>query len=362
MKVVPRVAYAVSASHGLIWVVNRSTARNMGDRLLSKSLGDLVKARGYGVRTYEFIGSSGERPGNLAGWALKRVAGTGVWRFFSVLRYISIMRKHSPDVILVGGGQLLLPNRYFLFCMAAWVGLSKLSGSSLVLFAVGTEEKYGEFSVLKRALLRYSIRSAACVRVRDTYSQRLIRTYSGRKPSVIPDVAYGLDVSAFQKQKKEHVYVCPSSFKRIAGYGKYNNRREYFEVFWSQISRKRHVDERVILFSTSDEDHGELDEFHAYIGEQYPEVRVVVFKADSEEELLRELGGARVVIGARMHALIIGHLFGADVHPVCVNNKLAAWAEEWLPHPTPEIRKLLEREVESALKGFVYNWKGNNET
>jgi len=76
---------------------------------------------------------------------------------------------------------------------------------------------------------------------------------------------------------------------------------------------------------------------------------VFILLIEDEEILLRVLKNARVVIGGRMHSVIISHILGANAHTINQNNKIKSFSEKILLENPEKIREKLTKSIETVL-------------
>jgi polysaccharide pyruvyl transferase WcaK-like protein len=317
-----------------IWVVHRFKTNNLGDKMLGNGLASLLRKRHFDTKQLEFTGDIS-------------ISNILAFTFFSVLLNIIKLRKERPWVIFIGGGQLLLPG--FHFALLGWTFLSKIAKVKLVLFSIGTEKIYGSFSKLQKLTLRYVLKQADVVRLRDNHSQKIIQELTGKVYPLVPDTAYGLELDMWKRQNKQDIYVCPTWKDAALPYGFYSDMEEYYEDFCKKIKSVIKNDEKIFIFSTHKNDLISVKDLYGYLTGRCFLKNVSVLSIETEDSLLEIMSKARVVIGGRMHSIIISHILGAEGYTINQNRKIRCFSESILPHPPELISEELERSLDHVL-------------
>lgn len=309
------------------FIIQQCKTRNLGDRILGKGFESLLKK-------YDLI------PERIHYGILP------VLTFKKIINVLKIL-KEQPSEIFIGGGQLLLPG--FLKNAFFWTIISKITNSKLNFFSVGTEKINKDISAIHKLLLKLVLKHASAVRLRDKHSQKLIEKLTGKKYPVVPDTAYELENELQGNDEKQNIFVCPTKKKAALKYDMYSNMSEYYEDFYRKIKSKKRSEEDIKIFSTNCKDYRSMEKLYSYLIERYPEEEVSFLSIEDEDELFEKLSRARVVIGGRMHSVIISHMLGADCYTINQNEKIKCYSENTLPQDPKDIRKKLESSIEEVL-------------
>jgi polysaccharide pyruvyl transferase WcaK-like protein len=298
-----------------IWVVNRNKTNNLGDRLIGESLRQALETHNTVVQN-EFV---------------------GVWPWISRLGYVatiasvvlSIFRKESirrpPDLIIVGGGQLLLPTPRFLGAFSGWALLAYLYGVPLIAFSVGTE---GRVSGVKRWIMTLNLAGCLRVKLRDEYSRALLISAGMRSYEIVPDVVYLSEkIKDLGAVSKNGIYICLADYNgSVLKYSPEISKADYHELAVEKAKLEVTPNEPIVLFSSSESDYEELEQFKQLCLSRFSEQCINVWRPNNVMELIEGIGRARVIISARMHPLIVGQIAGGRIVALERNKKLANYS------------------------------------
>ncbi|MBK1733234.1 polysaccharide pyruvyl transferase family protein [Thiococcus pfennigii] len=345
----------------LVWIAHRCLTRNLGDQLLGMGLEARIKGYTPAIERVEFTGAQNLFILRILRKALKRLRFRAMSARICVLAYLPYALLKRPRLIVIGGGQLLLPNDDFMFAIETWSLVARRCGAKLAFFSVGTEERGGAFSETMQKILKSSLSSASFVRLRDGHSQKVIAGMTGTRFSLVPDTAYGLTPSCRDGAERHGVGVCPASLKSVMNYRRFQSRTEYYQAFQKHIDKHLRPGEDLLVFSTAWSDRREVEEMGRFLRECHPANPVEVVPIVDADDLLELLCRLRVVVGSRMHALILGQLAGTTVCTVARNEKLVAFEAETTKQTLESLRAKLDVEVETLLEqtGVVKNGRCN---
>ncbi|OOG23006.1 hypothetical protein B1C78_12830 [Thioalkalivibrio denitrificans] len=332
----------------LVWIVHRCQTRNLGDQLLGLGLETQLQHYALATERLEFTGKGKSPLLRFARKVLKRFRLQSLSTWVGVLSYVPRAVAKRPRLIVIGGGQLLLPHTTFLTALSAWIRLAKICDARLALFSVGTEERKGPLSARSQAILRDAIAHMSFIRLRDQHSRDILARITGERFPLAPDTAYGLVLQSPHHVDRIGVGVCPASLKSVLSYDRFHSREEYYQAFIDRIDANLLSGEPITVFSTAWADRREVLTMACRLETHYPENKVEVAHIPDSDALIALLQNLRVVIGSRMHGLILGHILGATVDSISRNDKMASY-EEQMSEPLESIRAKLRLEIRSLL-------------
>jgi polysaccharide pyruvyl transferase WcaK-like protein len=327
-----------------ILVVNRMHTDNLGDRLIGESLARA--ARDFGnVSRLEYVGLFPQ---------LSRFGFFG--SLLSVTLQLFRLQGARPDVILIGGGQLLLPTNRFFGSLVGWWLVSWLLGCRVVLFAVGTE---GNWPTLKRWVFRFIQNDFFKIFLRDALSLSSLSFLHRGDARVVPDVVFS-NTGVKRGARGEGLYVCLAGFSSsVAKYKNGLTREKYFRQACDYISASIERDERIVLFSSCRSDMREINEFRLVVQNEFRSSKVDLWLPVEVNEFTERLSEARVVISSRMHPLIVAQMAGARVVPIIRNGKLKEYRDAVVPLGCCDLRaRVLDALRESVATLEVRSFEG----
>lgn len=327
----------------------------MGDRLIGRGLRLLLEDNNYEASQVEYTGNHENTIISLVVRLLSKLGVPGLASFIGVLGYSARAIKERVDIIIVGGGQLLLPINKFVYALLGWYLVGRIADCRYCLVSVGTERLADGVSWGHAAILRFCLDRADIVYLRETYSQSVLEEMTGKSYDLVPDTAYWLPIGSYKRRGKEGVVVCPVEFDAVERlYEYFDDPEAYLEEFIGIVRSVRREDECVFVMSTKAGDRDQVKRL-------YDELRgrlsgpIVMVRVSEEKDVLETIGWARVVVTSRMHAGIIGHSMGADIHVVRVNRKIGVFENEILPREPEELRS----ELKAKIHGSIVNVGGN---
>lgn len=315
-----------------ILVLNEGYSDNLGDQAINDSLIFLLKEnkideiifhdftkdinKTIDIKTITVKKNSKD----LLFYVKKLIPSKVKWLIKNVKRVI-IVSNNEYDLVIIGGGQLILSNATFAIAMFTWIFFLRLFGTkNIVLFAVGSGTR---FSFCDKLLFGYVLHNVSKVYVRDHKSQKVLKDIFAVKTEFVYDVAFMHNkLSHIKLIEKEQVLLGVISFNV---YNKYNQKQlskvQFFES-WINFLNENHISiKKVKLFYTTQEDRQASLEFKEYVLKKYS-VALELLETNTKEILVHELEQAKIVISARMHALILGLTYNCHIIPYKVSDKL----------------------------------------
>jgi polysaccharide pyruvyl transferase WcaK-like protein len=231
------------------------------------------------------------------------------------------------DIVIIGGGQLIMANSTFPIAMFAWVILLRLFGNkNIIIFSVGVASDI-KFNILDKALLNSSLRLTRDIYLRDGLSQKMLVKLFGLKPKFVNDVAF---IHSEITLKMKNIAIVSSdyllgvvSFKIYRRYNKTTNisKEEYYESWLSLLDKNNIQLENIKLFYTTNDDRSASYDFKKYILRKY-DISISVLNTSDLDRLTCQISHCKVVISARMHALILALAYGRKIITYPISHKL----------------------------------------
>lgn len=247
------------------------------------------------------------------------------WLLKNVYRVYKIS-KNKYDKVFIGGGQLILSNDTFAIAMITWIFFLRLFGNKdIVLFAVGSGN---EFSFVDKLLYQYALKNVSKIYVRDFKSQEALEEIFKIDTKFVYDVAFIHNkITKNLESKKENILLGVISFDV---YNRYNSKSlskdEFFESWVELLTKNNIALKQVKLFYTTQDDRDASIEFKNYVLNKY-HIELELIETYIKDILVNELDKSKIVISARMHALILGLTYGCEIVTYKISDKLIAFAE-----------------------------------
>ncbi len=318
-------------------LINEGYSDNLGDQAINDSFQHLLK--NVGIKNIDFVdftkntnspkkiiaNEKRDNKGNFTSKLKKVISPKLRWILKNTYRIYKISTK-KYDKVFIGGGQLILSNDTFAIAMAMWIFFLRLFGNKeIVLFAIGSGSK---FSFLDKLLYQYSFKKVSKIYVRDFKSQKILKEVFNIDSKFVYDVAFIHNkISKKTNSEKENILLGVISFNVYNRYNNINLTKENFFESWIELLVKNNFTlEQVKLFYTTQDDRGASIEFKNYINEKY-NIELELIETNTKEILVNQLDQAKIVISARMHALILGLTYECEIITYKISDKLIAFDE-----------------------------------
>lgn len=321
----------------ILLIIRGIETDNFGDIAINYTLTKLIKDRNNNVESSNYI----QLFSNLKLYNLSIVK--------NLLKMIRIIRKRY-DIIIIGGGQLLLSNKKFPFSFLTWILLAKIfSRSRIYLYGVGVSEK---FSYTDRLCFKIGLSFVENIYVRDFYSKHNLELNYAKFSNVIPDVVSVIkniyEPQSFHQYQNYTIFGI-THFKSIARYGYLcNNEEEYLNSQAKLLLSKINTN-KFILFSNTQSDYLYALKFKNYLKTLH-NYDVNVYFPNSLADYVDLVRNSKLVISGRMHALIIAKSYDVDVTPITRNKKLENFVNEYLESWSHDINtKIINKTLDNLL-------------
>ncbi|MCT4643191.1 MAG: polysaccharide pyruvyl transferase family protein [Bacteriovoracaceae bacterium] len=342
-----------------VLVVNESISDNLGDQLIHSSImreleriSNIIQIStcGYskGGRTYPEINVFPSKKKQKIPSLLKKIVPSKIkWvlkNFFRVLK----KGKQKYDLVLIGGGQLILSNSSFAISMYFWTFILKLFGNKkIVLLSVGCGDR---FSTLDKVLFQKALSRVDFIYVRDEMSQRQLKKFFNQDSKLVVDMAYLYEVEKKNLDDNDCIALGITDFEV---YKRYNSieltKEEYYESWLDLVHSSGVSINDVRLFYTTSRDREETISFSRYVSENYS-LSLKIVETCTLDKLLEFIGQTKVVFSGRMHGLIAGVISNCKVVTYPISSKLREFERKKQEHlgmipPVDETRNTLKEIV-----------------
>ena len=183
-----------------VLIINEGYSDNLGDQAINDSLQYLLKSNS--IENIEFqdftknidapieisTGSNTSNKSPLMIQFFKKIIPSKIrWLIKNINRIIKAS-KDNYDLVIIGGGQLILSNATFSIAMFSWVFFLRLFGNkNIILFAVGSGTK---FSFIDTLLYRKTLKKISKIYARDEKSKEILKNTFNIDSEFVYDVAF----------------------------------------------------------------------------------------------------------------------------------------------------------------------------
>ncbi len=336
--------------------VSQGDSKNLGDMAIALTIAHLLSSFGlkvdsYGLTRVSRIESSNSKQMNSSSrfrnfgrimpvWILRIV-----WLLLKFGKIVSVSRN-KYKYAFIGGGQLVLSNKYFSIAILLWSLLLKLYGTKVYMVFVGVGEN---FTLSEKLLYGAAFRIVDGLTVRDSHSAEVLLSQFGIAAEVIPDVAHL--ISTFCPNKDVQEYERDQLMVGIVDYAVYA--RYANEVSLQTISEESYISEwkklvltqsqgcrSVLLFSSASEDLVISRKLYFALSEVDSTFKLEYLDTlPSLDSMLVLFQKSKKVASGRMHSLILAKSYGCELIPWIISRKLLSYQIECGSNTTSEIQK-----------------------
>ncbi|HEX5924722.1 MAG TPA: polysaccharide pyruvyl transferase family protein [Baekduia sp.] len=253
-------------------------------------------------------------------------------------RRLSAERIRGFDfVVVAGGGQLddfwggAFGHPYALM---RWADLARSAGARYVILSVGTGSLASRLSALfvRRALAMADYRSFRDGRSRDLVGDPELT----RDDPIVPDLAYSVPLAPEAERPpaaRSIVGVSPMAYADprvwpVRDLARYRRHVETMATLTVRLARAGH---EVVLFTSDSPDRRSLAEVRGIVDAQLrpdERTRIRVPVIDGVVGLMQVLAGVDIVVAARLHGVLLGHVAGRPALAVSHERKVRTLMDE----------------------------------
>ncbi|WP_196298965.1 polysaccharide pyruvyl transferase family protein [Vibrio campbellii] len=340
-----------------VLLVNRGTCNNLGDQAINVAFEKFINNEiGCDVICEDYTSKSknvnainaGQQVSPLKGFLKKILPLNLIWFVRNYNRIKKCIDKNLPDLIVVGGGQLLLHGRFSVAAFT-WVYLAKKRNKKIVFSNVGYG---GSYSWLEGKLINWAVNNADGINFRDKSSSKMIDELYNVKSVVSGDVVF----------TEKALTLCPEKQTLIAlgitarsVYNMYNATLEQSEYYnlWLDFLKKNDISiSNVVLTYTTQEDSVECELFKEHIKRAH-DVDLDILYNKTLDDYKSNLESVSLVISGRMHGLILAINSGCRVITFPISNKLKSFDEIINSEDLIEFRERTKKETIKFINSYL---------
>lgn len=340
-------------------LVNRGTCNNLGDQAINSEFIKFLKDN-FSCQIYTSDYTSNLRNASkiiekqhagkiydVIRSAIKKLLPLNViWFIRNYLRISSSIGSIKPDLVIIGGGQLLLPGR-FSVASFLWVYLAKKHNKKVVFSNVGFG---GSFSKLEYKLIKWALKNTDGINVRDKESANSIRKIFHIEVNVSADIVFtGYNPVASHKKH------CAVAITALSVYNLYNrqvSRDAYYDMWVKFITDKNVALNEIILSYTTQEDYQESLMFHEYAKKNYG-YDISLMVNNDLSSYLENMKSTKMLFSGRMHGLLLALNSGADIHVFPISKKLISFSSIVSGNDIKDLKMFTAQQTKRFLSSYI---------
>lgn len=341
-------------------LVNRGCCNNLGDQAINKTFVMFLK-RYYDVKVHDVDYTSKSAEPDALKKSKTFKAGIKefvkpllplniIWLVLNYRRINNYFLNLKPDLVVIGGGQLLLPGR-FSIASFLWVFLARFHDTKVVFSNVGIG---GRLGFIEKMFITYAIKNCNGINARDKCSYERVSQLSKGSTKVIlsADIVFASLPHAQKKILTNRVLLSVPSLDVYNTYNEKVSRSKYYRI-WIDFLSEHSIDiDNCTLIYTTSEDYFETIQFYSYILKEFNKQLPIEDYEDLHGFEL-SLNNARVVVSGRMHALILAYNKGCKIITFPISNKLVTFSNQMDFNSADELINSVEAKTREFLDEFL---------
>lgn len=248
--------------------------------------------------------------------------------YFNKKRFKKVLKKKSYDAVIVGGGELLGNHVGFNSSLYVLSGLLDDVNIPLIVFGVSGSPKLEEEITARN---RKSLLSASKLYVRDRTTQYLCENTYEVMSTYCPDVVFGLHkIKGIRNDEdnREGMVIAPMIYNDLIKNNLHlNDENEYLSYLEDFIDENKIANEKITVTCTALEDSNMVMKLYERLKISNNNVFYEEYSNLEEYECI--ISNSRLVISARMHALILGIINGCIVQTIPFKEKLIEFKDTY---------------------------------
>lgn len=265
---------------------------------------------------------------------------------FFMRKYIRKKIKNKKiDAVIIGGGDLMSAHRGFNCALYNWT--KYLFDKNIKIFITGISTNN---DITKKERKRYEKALKKCdfVSVRDEFSLNLIKNNYDIDCNYYPDVVFAynkimnINYKHGKKNNKDNiVMIAPIKFNEgLKYYLNTKDEKEYFNYLYNKAINIISKDDIILITSTVKNDENTSMNFYNYLSERINN-KVIFEKYIDFENYIHILEKTNLIISARMHAMILGLIYGCDkIVAIEHNKKMQIFSREYCKNKSIDINNV----------------------
>ncbi|WP_171371312.1 polysaccharide pyruvyl transferase family protein [Vibrio owensii] len=340
-----------------VLLVNRGTCNNLGDQAINVAFEKFLNNEvGCDVVCEDYTSKSqnvnkinvGQDVSPLKGFLKKILPLNLIWLVRNYNRIKKCIDKNLPDLIVVGGGQLLLHGRFSVAAFT-WVYLAKKLNKKIVFSNVGYG---GNYSWLEGKLIGWAVSHVDGINFRDNNSSLMIDDLYGVKSTVSGDVVFTENALTSNLEKQTLIALGITAQSVYNMYNPKLERDEYYNLWLGFLEKNDISISNVVLSYTTQEDSVECNLFKEYMKKEYG-LELDILHNQTLDDYKLNLESIKLVVSGRMHGLILAINSGCSVITFPISNKLKSFEDIVQSKDLVHFREITKQETKKFICSYL---------
>ena len=345
-----------------ILLLNQGHTENYGDIAIKETIEKFFKNKRYIIDFYPYwsenlvFGKWYNNSPNL----IKKILWHNI-KTIDILNNISIKKLknlNKYEAAIIGGGELLGSHPGFNSSLYVWA--KQLDKLNIPLYVIGVSGN-ADMDLLLLERNKKALSLVKKIFVRDYKTAKILKEKYQVNAEVYPDVVFAYHnickKSIKELQKSGLVFIPIEYYSLIKNNLKLNNEDEYIEYCYNLIVSNRKNKEPIIITITTKTDERIAQKIYKYIIDKKKISNVSYVAYSTLEDFDKLLSKSRLIISARMHALILGLINKCAIKEIPFKDKLKVFGKEY-NKPNLKIMQI-SKKAEDSLKIVEKEIRGN---
>jgi polysaccharide pyruvyl transferase WcaK-like protein len=335
----------MSKNHALI--ISECFSDNLGDQAISDAMLQALRDKGYFVEKVDFTCRPQKNQNTPPRLSNNRLC-LNIWRrlrlfvgFFWAIKNLPNIRevaRKKYDLVVIGGGQLILDNSKFPIALYLWIKLLKKNNTNINILSCGVGES---FCWIERILIKKALNLTKEIYLRDIRSIVNAKRNFGVNAKFCPDISYYLSKKIATKHNNNLINIMGVNVVDYRIYTRHSvemsisplTESEYINQWTNNIVAYIEEGTEVALLSTTDADQTYAEKVFLKIQAIYGDRISLYPKSKNWNNFCIQLSHCNIFLSGRMHGLILAHICGLKTIPYLVNKKVETLSNEYLNTP-----------------------------
>ena len=332
-----------------ILILNQSHTTNLGDIAIGKCLQKWAENNAWNSITFPFWDEQDVFKNISYSYMSAVVKTIPFFADFIIGKWVkkkldSLIKIVPIDCAVIGGGELFGSHRGFNAVFSCWVNELQSRHIPCCVIGVSGDKQLNWWQTNRN---KNALKKCFLVTVRDSYSKNVFKQLYDVDPELSPDVVFLFGNHKISNMPKERVVCVPVRVegKQINGKIVESNIDYYYQLIETCSPKKKHV----IFTTTEERDQAFAFELCNGINNKYG----VHYEFQNYKDLdtfCTLLGKTQEVVSGRMHAMILGLLYGCIPKVVPFKEKLITFSTEY--SKCDDVEKIVD-ETEEKFKKFA---------
>lgn len=331
-------------------IIAESFSDNVGDQAIADAMREALEDRGYIVDNVDYTcklqkSRNTSKPISHRFWRNLKHRLRLIIGFFWAIKNLPFIRETASkkyDLVVVGGGQLILDNSKFPIALYLWIKLLEKNNGNINIVSCGVGES---FCWIEKILIKKALGLSRGIYFRDLRSINNAQRNFEVNAKYCPDIAYYLSKNIPSKQHVGLTKVLGLSVIDYRVYLRHANEMsasvlsetEYIDKWTEKVVEHVKTGKHVALISTTEVDQRYGEQVFSKIQNICGDKVSLYPKADNWNNFIIQLSSCNSLLSGRMHGLILAHISGVRPIPYLVNKKVEAFSDEYLNKSLGEI-------------------------